>query len=204
MSRQICLVISLDFEYYSGVATKTRHRGVSKEEWLQAGLKSLSQNGVLRLTVQNLAQTLGIARAGFYWHFKNRGELLRQLLDYWVHEQTEIVTENAELLALEPKKRLTKSAEMILEFDLGRYDMAIRQWGLIDVETARVIRKANRIRLDFLRDAFRGLGFTGDDLDVRAMLFLCYHTWESSTFPEISVKRRRELIAKQIELLTRR
>ncbi len=107
-------------------------------------------------------------------------------------------------LLLEPKKRLTKTAEMVLEYDLGRYDMAIRQWALTDAGAARAVRKANRIRLDFIRNAFCELGVTGDDLDMRAMLFLCYHTWESSTFREISRKRRRELIAKRIELLTRR
>jgi hypothetical protein len=46
------------------------------------------------------------------------------------------------------------------------------------------------------------IGFSGDDVAVRAMLFVCYHTWEAPMFPEISRKRRRELIAKRIALLT--
>jgi hypothetical protein len=33
------------------------------------------------------------------------------------------------------------------------------------------------------------------------MLFVCYPTWESPMFRGISRKRRRELIAKRIELL---
>jgi AcrR family transcriptional regulator len=184
--------------------TKRTHRGISRQEWLETGLESLSKIGIAGLKVEKLARALGIARAGFYWHFKNRDDLLRQLLAYWVHESTAVVTTEADMLALEPKKRLTKTAEMILEHDLGRYDMAIRQWALTDAEAARAVRKVNRIRLDFLRDAFRELGFTGDDLDMRAMLFLCYQTWESSTFREISRKRRRELIVKRINLLTRR
>jgi hypothetical protein len=56
--------------------------------------------------------------------------------------------------------------------------------------------------LDFVRDALSELGFTGDDLEMRSMLFVCYHTWELPMFREISRKRRRELIAKRIELLT--
>ena len=182
--------------------TKRAQRGISKQEWLEIGLKSLSEDGIAGLKVERLAKALGIARAGFYWHFKNREDLLHQLLDYWVHELTEVVTTNADVLALEPKKRLSKTAEMVLEYDLGRYDMAIRQWALTDAGATRAVRKTNRIRLDFIRGAFRELGFTGDDLDMRAMLFLCYHTWESSTFREISRKRRRDLITKRIELLT--
>ena len=48
------------------------------------------------------------------------------------------------------------------------------------------------------------LGFKGDDLAMRSMLFVCYQSWESVMFPEIPRKRRRELIAKRIELLTRK
>jgi AcrR family transcriptional regulator len=99
--------------------TKRTHRGVSKREWLDAGLESLSKNGIAGLKVENLARALGIARAGFYWHFKSRDALLRQLLDYWVHELTEVITADADVLTLEPKKRLTRTAEMVLEYDLA-------------------------------------------------------------------------------------
>jgi AcrR family transcriptional regulator len=67
-------------------------RGVSKEEWLEAGLEAIGKGGVSGLTVKGLARKLGIAKAGFYWHFKNRDDMLRQLLDYWTHQLTEVVT----------------------------------------------------------------------------------------------------------------
>ena len=69
-----------------------------------------------------------------------------------------------------------------------------------DALAARAVKKVNRIRLDYIGGAFSELGFTGDDLDMRAMLFTCYHTWEAPMFQEISRKRRRELIAKRIGL----
>jgi len=179
-------------------------RGVSKAEWLEAGLQALSKAGVGALTVEGLAKSLGIAKAGFYWHFKNRDDLLRQLLDYWTHEVTEVVSANPEVLALKPKNRLIRSAEMILDFDLTRYEIPIRQWALQDAGAARAVKQVNRLRLDFVRKAFSELGFKGDDLEMRTMLYTCYHTWESPMFREISRKRRRELIAKRIELLTGR
>lgn len=179
-------------------------RGISKAEWLEAGLQALSEGGIAGITVEGLAKSLGIAKAGFYWHFKNRDDLLRQLLDYWTHEVTEVVTSNPEVLALEPKPRLARTAEMILEYDLTRYEIPIRQWALQDALAARAVRKVNRIRLDYIGGAFSELGFTGDDLDMRTLLFTCYHTWETPMFREISRKRRRELIARRIELLTRR
>ena len=50
--------------------------------------------------------------------------------------------------------------------------------------------------------SFAELGFKGDDLEMRTMLFVCYHSLELPMFPEISSERRRELIARRIELLT--
>ncbi len=178
-------------------------RGVSKAEWLEMGLQALSERGVAALTVEGLAKLLGIAKAGFYWHFKNRDDLLRQLLDYWTHELTEVISSNPDILALDPNSRLKRTAEMILDYDLTRYEIAIRQWALQDATAARAVKKVNRIRLDFIRAAFHELGFKDDDLEMRTMLFACYHTWESPMFQEISRKRRRELITKRIDFLTR-
>jgi len=115
-----------------------------------------------------------------------------------------VITQNVEVLALEPKSRLVRTAELILENDLTRYEIAIRQWAMEDREAARAVRQTNRMRLDFVRTAFSELDFKGDDLEARTMLYTCYHTWEAPMFREISRKRRRELIAKRIEILTSR
>ena len=138
---------------------KKSNRGVTRAEWLDMALQSVSAKGIAGLTVQGLARSLGIAKAGFYWHFRDREELLRQLLDYWNHEITEVITQNVELLALEPKSRLVRTAELILENDLTRYEIAIRQWAMEDREAARAVRQTNRMRLDFVRTAFSELGF---------------------------------------------
>ena len=177
-------------------------RGVSKAGWLETGLQAMSEGGVASLTVEGLAKSLGIAKAGFYWHFKNRDDLLRQLLDYWTHELTEVITSNPEIYALKPKNRLVRTAEMILDFELTRYEIAIRQWALQDAGAARAVKKVNRLRLDHVRKALSELDFKGEDLEMRTMLFVCYHSWESPMFREFSRKRRRDQIAKRIELLT--
>jgi len=71
-----------------------------------------------------------------------------------------------------------------------------------DAGAARAVKKANRLRLDFVRKALPELGFKGEDLEMRTMLFVGYHSWESPMFREISRKRRREQIARRVDLLT--
>jgi AcrR family transcriptional regulator len=181
---------------------KKKTRRVSKAQWLDIALDVLESDGVAGVRIEILAKRLGISKSGFYWHFRNRDQLLQEMLDAWSHEVTGVITENQELLALGPKNRLIKAAEMILEYDLTRYEISIRQWALQDAVAARTVRKVNRLRLKFIGETFSELGFTGDDMEMRAMLFVCYHTWESPMFREISRKRRRKLIAKRIDLLT--
>jgi AcrR family transcriptional regulator len=159
---------------------------------------------VSEITIGGLARYLGISKSGFYWHFRNRDDLLDQLLAHWNHEVTEVITQNAALHALDPKARFRKAAEIIIDHDLVRFEIGIRQWAMNDKRAARAVRLVNRRRLDFARQALGEIGFSGDDLDMRAMLFVCYHTWEAPMFPEISRKRRRELIGKRIALLTKK
>ena len=185
------------------VKEKGKRRGVSRQEWLAASLEALADGGIDSVTVESLARSLRIAKSGFYWHFKNRQDLLQQILNYWTHEMTEVISKNPQVGALQPRDRLIRIAETILQYDLTRYDLAIRQWATHDAQAARSVRRVNRMRLDFVGQAFRELGFTGDDLEMRTMLFVCYHTWETPMFREISRKRRRELIDDRVEFLTR-
>ena len=183
-------------------ATKTEiGRGVSKREWFESALRMMSDIGLTGTTVERLAEALGTSRSGFYWHFENKDDLLNQLLEYWAQELTEVVTENEAFLALAPKDRLIKTAETILERDLTRYEIAIRHWALQNKRAARVVKRVTTARLEYLRRTFSELGFTGDDLEMRAMLFTCYHTWERPMFGNIPRKRLRNLIASRIELL---
>jgi AcrR family transcriptional regulator len=186
------------------VGQSPQKRGVSKAEWLDAGLQALSTGSVSEITIDHLARSLGITKAGFYWHFKGRKDLLHHMLDHWTHEVTEVVTENAALLELEPRSRLIAAAEMILDHDLGSLDMAIRLWAQRDPRAARAVRKVNKLRIAFARKALEELGFEEDEAEMRAMVFVLYHALESSAFREVSRKRRRELITSRIEMLTRR
>ena len=185
------------------MATKTKKRGVSREQWIHAGLDVLNESGVDNVTIHHLARKLGVSRSGFYWHFKNRGALLDALLEDWVRLSTEVVTENVEVLALDPVSRLTRTAEIVLDYSLASYEIALRHWALQDNKAARAVKAATKVRLDFVREAFAELGFKGDELEMRAMLYAAYTTWESPMFGHISKKRRRAMIEERTRLLTR-
>ncbi len=176
-------------------------KGVSRAEWLEAALQVLAHGNIEEVSIERLARDLGIAKSGFYWHFRNRQALVDALLEHWIHEITEVISRNPEIQELSPRERLVRTAEMIHNNDLTAYEYGIRQWARHDRQVARAVRKANRLRYEFIEQAMSELGFEGDELDLRTMLFVCYHSSEAVFFPEISRKRRRELIERRVDFL---
>jgi AcrR family transcriptional regulator len=177
---------------------------VSKTEWLHAALKLLEVEGVEAIRVERIARELGISKSGFYWHFKDRAELRTQMVDYWAHEFTEVVTVNPILLKGTPRERLERTMEMLLDHDLTIYEVPMRAWAETDPVVAKRLRKVYRQRMEFLRQIFRDLGFDGDELEVRTRLFFCYHTFERAIFPTESKKSLRKLIRLRVDLLMRK
>lgn len=101
-------------------------------------------------------------------------------------------------------ERLRKAMEMILEFRLVRFELAMRAWANVDPVVEKRLKQVYNQRDRFVRGLFSEMGFEGPDLEMRTRLFLCYHTWEDSMCWTSSKKARRELIPLRLELLTRK
>jgi AcrR family transcriptional regulator len=184
--------------------TPPRKKRVSKQEWLTKGLAILAAEGASAVSVERMARELGIAKSGFYWHFADRDALLREMLDHWAHEYTKVVTENAELASLTGEQRLRRTMHMILDHGLTQYDLSIRAWAAYEPRAARAMRKVYRLRLDFIRAAFADCGLKGEDLEMRARLFVGYQSWEATMFWSDSKKTLRSFIDRRLALLLRK
>lgn len=175
---------------------------VTKAEWLQTALKVLSDEGVEGLKVERIARRLGISKSGFYWHFQDREDLRNQIIEYWAHEYTEVVSRNPEFLKGSPRDRLKRIMEMIVDADLTRYDLDMKAWSRTDPKIARRVRQVFRVRFDFSREIFRAMGFRGEELEIRTRMFIGYHAWERLTFDSESKTALKKWIPAKIKLLT--
>ena len=183
--------------------SETAHR-VSKSDWLEAGLAALATGGVRNVRVDALAEQLGVARSGFYWHFEDRDELLAAMLDYWTRELTETVTANPKILSLPATDRLLAIAHMVIEHDLGQYDEAIRQWAREDPSVERLARRTFDLRLDICEATFAELGFEGDEREMRVRLFGVYQAAEGAAIPRMSKAKRRRLAEIRVQMMIKR
>ncbi len=145
-------------------------------------MELFSREGDKGVQIEKLARKIGVAKAGFYWHFRDRADLLEHMLAYWAREFTEVVTDNREILNLPPAQRLLAIMQMVDEYNLTRFDVHFRAWAKNDPAAARSVREVIRVRVDTVRGLFSELGFEGEDLEVRAHLFVCYGSNEGDMF----------------------
>jgi AcrR family transcriptional regulator len=155
---------------------------VSQEQWLSKGLELFAISGAEGLRVEKLARALGIAKSGFYCHFKDRDDLLNHILDYWAHEYTEVITENPMLQHLPARERLLLLMTMVYEQNLTEFDAAMDMWSRSNKLVARKRKRVIDMRLKFVRDALGQLGFKGDDLEMRTRVLAGFQMGERQIF----------------------
>ena len=181
-----------------------KKRRVSKAQWLEKALETLAASGVEAVKIERLAKALGVARSGFYWHFKNHQNLLQHLLDFWADEYTGVVTDNSELKALDANKRLLVTMEMVRDFELAKYDLAMFSWAKSDPLVRKVVQKVIEMRLDHVRAIFKELGFRGDEIEMRSRLFVCYYSWEGTMFADLHGQKQSKIKALRYKLFTKK
>src|SRR5688572_7181092 len=157
-----------------------------KTQWLRAGLEALRKGGVAEVRVERLAAELEITKGSFYWHFRDRGELLDALLDFWSLEMTDAEFERIQALRGGLAQRLLALAEDVLEKGMGRYDPAIRAWARSDRKVAAAVGRVDRRRLRALAQLFRENGIGAGEARTRARLFYTFLLGE----PQVRVPAR--------------
>jgi AcrR family transcriptional regulator len=159
---------------------------VTKDQWLAAALELFTQGGEPAVNIEQLAREVGVAKAGFYWHFKNRADVLKQLLDFWAHEYTEVVTENTLLQELPPREKLFVTMQMIHDDNLAGMDMHFHVWAMKDTQVAKKVRAVIDKRVKFVKSIFAEAGFTGDELEMRTRLCVAHESNELLMFKKMS------------------
>lgn len=137
---------------------------LGKEDWVEAAIHELSINGFDGVAVEPLARRLKISKGSFYWHFRDRQELIATLLDTW---QTRAFTEViAKLDAIsDPRQRL--AALIQTAWSGHRYLRA--EGALVSAAVAGnkqvtpVVRAVIAARVDYLRGLYLAMGLAPDE-----------------------------------------
>jgi AcrR family transcriptional regulator len=133
-------------------------------------MDSKQAGGPDAVRVETLAASLGVSKGGFYWHFADRGALLREMLDTWERTGTEDIIARVESHPGDGRAKLRKLIEVTSAPEGLSVELAVRDWARRDGDVARRLRRADNRRLEFVRSQFREFCPDEADVEVRAML----------------------------------
>ena len=183
--------------------TKIKSGRLSREQWLSKALEVLSQEGNAKLRIDILSRSLGVSKGSFYWHFKDRADFVISLAEYWEAYSTEQVIELVNQNRSSASDHLLELMEFLAREDFAKYDVAMRSWAAQEPEVARIVKKVDQQRFNFVRSLFAKLGFKGHELDMRTRTFVVFHSLELGSYARGTKKERLKLIKLRHAFFTR-
>ena len=162
----------------ASAAKRPRREALTPEAWIDAATDVLVNEGIDHVRVDVLAKQLGVTRGSFYWHFRDREDLLRRVLQAWSERATLALTRRLASASSDPRERLRdmislphrgRAAERA-----ARIELAIRAWARRDALAQQVLDEADRSRLAYHEEVFRALGLP--PAQARARAFVTYST----------------------------
>ena len=174
---------------------------ISKQQWLAAALDALASGGVESVRVAKIARTLGISKSGFYWHFRNREELLDNLKAYWVDEYNQQIISDVLEQDCSLKKRLLSLVSLIRIKRGGKYDLAFTSWAKRDPLVHELLDQVRDMRIEFVKRLLSDEYRPGVELEARARLFVVYFSWSEVMFRPANKALESEPLDKILEII---
>jgi len=148
------------------VATRKR---LSRANWVTAGLGALVQGGPDAVAVEPVAARLGTTKGSGYWHFADRADLLRAVLDAWVDRYTVAVRERVEAGGGTPTERL-RHLLAIVSTAAEQSPADLLLVASADPDVRRAVVEATQLRVAYVEQLLREDGVPGPEARSRAVL----------------------------------
>jgi AcrR family transcriptional regulator len=191
------------------VGQKLAESKLGRQDWVKMGLAVLAESGVEAVRVEPLAKRMRVTKGSFYWHFKDRNDLLGAVLAEWVEIDTHSIIEQVNQIDADPKTKLLRLFELAIADDGltpgiadGALEKAIRAWATNDAKVAAVLEQVDRQRLDYTKNLFLEIGFSEAEALARARLAYYSLVGEFTVGVPTNQADRLTMIRRQYAILT--
>jgi AcrR family transcriptional regulator len=161
-------------------AANTRRKtteSLTRDDWISGAWDMLGENGLDGVRVEPLARRLGVTKGSFYWHFKDRQQLVEALLDRWFSIWDDQMSPRMEQAA-NPADRVWALFESVVGRVTRGQTVSLRMLSHSDVDVARRIEERDGQRLSFLMEQLVTIGFSSDEARVRGQVYQTIMTGE--------------------------
>ena len=169
---------------------------LTPQAWTDAATEVLVDQGIDHVRVDVLAKQLQVTRGSFYWHFRDREELLRSVLRAWREGATVQLTARLEGAHTDPRQQLRDVLSLPLRgrsaVRAARLELAIRAWARRDELARHAVDEADASRIGYIAQVFSSLGFAVAEARSRAFLLYAFVVGESLIANQGSATQRLE------------
>lgn len=142
----------------------------TREDWLRLALGVVARDGVAAVTVLNLSERLGVSRSSFYWYFRNREDLLDELLQRWDRLNSRSIVRQSKADAASINEAICNVFRCWVDPKLfsPRLDFAVREWARRSEKARAALDRSDGERTAAIRAMFERHGYPSDEALVRA------------------------------------
>jgi AcrR family transcriptional regulator len=150
---------------------------LDRQSWIAAAIDVLAEDGVEGLRVETLARRCKVTKGSFYWHFKDRRDLLNAVLDTW---RAGRIADIVKQTRAEPGEEVARIHHVIEVYSAARnrrgirIELALRDWARRDAAASAVVAEVDAVRLDCARKLFVACGLPEQEAASRSMLLYAY------------------------------
>ena len=129
---------------------------LNRENWIDFALQRLTEKGIEKVTITSLARELSVTKGSFYWHFKDRDDLLQAMLTRWEETGSKLVFCEVERVGGDAVRRLKHLSDIVIRRygDQLNLELALRDWGRKDLKIANILRQEDEKRIDYISGLF--------------------------------------------------
>ncbi|MCX7161444.1 MAG: TetR/AcrR family transcriptional regulator [Betaproteobacteria bacterium] len=156
---------------------KAARTQLDREAWIKGAIAILAEHGAERLRVEVLAKRLGVTKGSFYWHFKDRRDLLDAVLDYWKQGRIRDIRKQTQA---EPGDEVAALLHTIEVYASARnrkgisIEAAVRDWARRDAQAIAVVEEVDAERLVCACRLFLACGLTREEAQARSVMLYAY------------------------------
>lgn len=175
---------------------------LTREGWVQAGLKILKSKGHEHLSILRVSDYLGVTRGSFYHHFKSLNEYVDAMIQNW---EARIVDQGFAQILLNQDDPQEDFQNLIAYISMlsDTYDLMFRQWAASNAHVREHMERLDRKRLKEIVGILERLSRDRAEAEKLGRLTFFAYMGSLHTFPHLSPQEQADAAQDMLDVILR-
>ena len=150
-----------------------------KEDWINLGYRIFSEQGASGIIVEKMAKILNVNKSSFYWHFKTQKDFIKNLIMFWIKNETERI-----IFLSDSKKTGAQKFKTLIDLVYKQdpfldFIFHLKRYARKEKKAQLQIDQIDNIRIEYTVKLLLEMGYSKQDANIKSKVlykhFLGYH-----------------------------